>query len=93
MRPAPSDRRRCEQLLIDEEWTRVKIFKSNYEPVAPYYEMLKWCDDYLGPGRVEPSQSTWLDDYDVWYSFTWYGYYNFYFKHKKDATAFSLRWA
>ena len=53
--------------------------------------MMKWCENTFGPGRVEPG-ANWLDDNDVWYSFSWYGYWTFHFKREKDATAFALRW-
>lgn len=92
MRPAPAERQQCEQILEDEGWTSVKVVKPLKNPEPTYYEMLKWCDDTLGVGRVEPSQSNWLDDHDVWYSFTWYGFFRFHFKHSKDAVAFTLRW-
>jgi hypothetical protein len=43
---------------------------------------------------MEPNfeKGQWLDGHDVWYSFTWYGYWTFHFKHGADATAFALRW-
>lgn len=53
--------------------------------------MLTWCERTLGSGRVEPGHN-WLDDQDVWYMFSWYGYLSFHFKHHKDAVAFTLRW-
>ena len=93
MRQAPANRHESERILAqDEGWTHVKVTKPKVEPAILHYKMLIWCDDHLGPGRVEPNQTNWLDDHDVWYSFTWYGYYNFYFKHSKDAVAFTLRW-
>lgn len=91
MRTAPAERQRCEQILEEQGWTSIKVTKPEIEPAIPHYKMLKWCDDNLGPGRVEPGHN-WLDGQDVWYSFTWYGFYRFHFKHSKDATAFTLRW-
>lgn len=93
MRTAPADRHKCEQVLETEGWHLVKVKKEKLEPpVEPYLEMVYWCEGTLGPGRLEPSQSNWFDSNDVWYSFTWYGYHTFYFKHSRDATAFALRW-
>ena len=92
MRPAPAERQECHQVLVAEGWHQVKVFKSKSVPVNAFYDMLVWCDDTLGYGRVEPSKSNWLDGEDVWYSFTWFGYHTFYFKHETDATAFALRW-
>lgn len=92
MRSAPSERHQAERFLELEGWHLVKIIKSKTLPVEPYYEMLEWCDENIGPGCVEPDQIRWIGKDDIWYAFTWYGYYNFHFKHSKDATAFALRW-
>lgn len=93
MRTAPAERHKCEQILEDNGWHLFKVKKEKLEPpVERYLEMVYWCESTLGPGRLEPSQSNWLNGNDVWYSFTWYGYHNFYLKHSKDATAFALRW-
>ena len=93
MRTAPAERQLCELILRDRGWTTVKIPKNLMmaEP-TDYLNIVHWCEDILGPGRLEPSRTTWLGDYDVWYSFGWYGYWSFHFKHSKDATAFSLKW-
>ena len=92
MRTAPAERQLCELILRDQGWTTVKIPKNLMlaEP-NQYHIMIKWCEDNIGPGRLEPGPK-WLDDEDVWYSFGWYGYWSFHFKHSKDATAFSLKW-
>ncbi len=92
MRTAPADRQQAEQVLSDQRWTVVKISKGgrDMDPSA-YQKMLTWCEQTIGAGRVEPGH-IWLDGHDVWYSFTWYGYWSFHFKHHKDVTAFSLRW-
>ena len=92
MRPAPAERQAAEQVLKDEGWTVVKIPKDLMQvEVDKYITMLKWCEDTIGSGRVEPGNG-WLDGIDVWYTFTWYGSWSFHFKHTKDATAFALRW-
>ena len=92
-RAASQERNEAERILSEVEgWLHITIPKSKIEPAVQHYEILKWCEDRLGPGRVEPSQYRWLDGNDVWYSFTWYGYYNFYFKHKNHATMFVLKW-
>ena len=92
MRTAPAERQQAEQVLRDEGWTVVKISKNlmRVEPTE-YLNMANWCEQYIGSGRLEPGHK-WLDDQDVWYSFTWYGYWSFHFKHEQDAVAFSLRW-
>ena len=93
MRPAAAERIQAEQVLDSEGWTVVKIDKGgrDMDPTA-HISMLAWCEKTIGPGRVEPGDN-WLDGEDVWYGFTWYGYWNFYFKNERDATMFTLRWA
>ena len=93
MRPAPAERKQAEQVLQDEGWLSINIPKdfTRAEP-GQYHEMCKWCEDNIGAGRLEPGHH-WLDDHDVWYSFTWYGFWSFHFKHSKDIAAFTLRWA
>lgn len=93
MRVAPAERQHAEHVLQDEGWTLIKIPKNlmKAEPTE-YLTMVHWCEDNIGDGRLEPGHH-WLDDNDVWYSFTWYGYWSFHFKYAKDATAFSLRWS
>lgn len=92
MRPASAERRQAEECLEREGWTSVKIPK-NLMMAEPnqYHIMIKWCEDNIGAGRLEPGPK-WLDDEDVWYSFGWFGYWTFHFKYDKDATAFALRW-
>lgn len=93
MRSAPAERQQAEQVLKSEGWAVVKIPKD-FMRAERYHSpaiMMKWCEDTVGPGRVEPG-SNWLDDNDVWYMYTWYGHWSFHFKHEKDATAFTLRW-
>ena len=92
MRTAPAERQQAEQVLHDEGWIVVKIAKNlmRVEPTE-YLNMAHWCEQYIGSGRLEPGHN-WLDDEDVWYSFTWYGYWSFHFKHERDAVAFTLRW-
>ena len=92
MRIAPAERRQAEEVLEREGWTVVKISKDLkiLEPTQ-YLTMVHWCEDNVGAGRLEPGHK-WLDNIDVWYSFTWYGFWSFHFKHSKDATAFTLRW-
>lgn len=95
MRAAPADRYKAEQVLEDEGWTVVKLPKpeiSHTQGIA-HIPMLRWCEDNLGPGRIEPSPNNWLDGNDVWYMYSWFGYWTFYFSHAKDATAFTLRWS
>lgn len=93
MRPAPAERQQAERVLKDEGWTVISIDKGgrDMDPTA-YLKMLTWCEQTIGLGRVEPEHN-WLDGHDVWYAFTWYGYWRFHFKHSKDAIAFSLRWS
>ncbi len=95
MRPAPAERHRAEHLLEGQGWTVVKIDKGGRDmDTTAHISMLAWCEQTIGLGRVEPNfeKGQWLDDHDVWYSFTWYGYWSFHFKYEKDGTAFSLRW-
>lgn len=94
MRPAPAERTIAEEFLEMEGWILIEITK--HRPQAHIASVgaqpiLTWCERTLGPGRVEP-RSNWFDDNDVWYMFSWYGHLNFWFKHSKDATAFTLRW-
>lgn len=92
MRPAPLERHEAERVLENEGWSVVNIPKDRQQELAfQFADLFNWCEDHIGPGRVEPG-SNWLDGYDVWYSFAWYGYWTFHFKREKDATAFALRW-
>ena len=98
MRAAPRERQQAEQILGSEGWTVVKLSRlgdSYHIESYPdqFIRMMKWCEDHLGAGRAEPND-IYYNRYngDVWYAFTWYGYWNFHFKHSKDATAFSLKW-
>lgn len=85
------DRARTERLLQEYGWTQIKISKPSGPVVELHLSMSKWCEDYIGSGRLEPNLM--LDDQDVWYSFTWYGYWSYHFKHSKDATVFAVRWS
>ena len=93
MRTTPAYRHNAEKVLKDEGWISINISKdfTRAEPTQ-YHDMCKWCEDTIGAGQLEPGPN-WLDEDDVWYSFTWYGFWSFHFKHNVDATAFSLRWA
>ena len=91
MRAAPAERHQAEHQLLNEGWHVVRLVKVTGDFGWRYHDMMKWCIDIVGPGRMEPGHH-WLDGHDVWYAFTWFGSYNFHFKHAKDATAFSLRW-
>lgn len=98
MRPAPSERHQAERFLELGGWTTVKLprYGDSYQIESypdQFIRMMKWCEDHLGAGRAEPND-IYYNRYngDVWYAFTWYGYWNFHFKHSKDATAFSLKW-
>lgn len=93
MRTAPAERQQAEQVLYKEGWTVVTIPKDLMVvvPNSKIVDMTKWCEEHIGAGRIEPG-ANWLDGYDVWYMFAWYGYWSFYFKREQDATAFALRW-
>ena len=91
MRAAPAERHQAEHQLLNEGWHAVHIPKVNGDNTWRFQNMIKWCEDTVGPGRPEPGHN-WLDGEDVWYTFGWFGYYNFYFRHGKDASAFALRW-
>ena len=93
MRTAPAERQQAEQVLQDEGWTSVKILKNLMRVEhSQYHIMIKWCEDTVGSGRMEPGPN-WLDSEDAWYSFGWFGYWTFHFKREQDATAFALRWS
>lgn len=91
-RAATAERHTAERVLEAQGWTTVSVpknlMRADLNNLAP---MMKWCEDNLGTGRIEPG-ANWLDEHDVWYSFSWYGYWTFHFKHEKDAMAFTLRW-
>ncbi len=94
MRPAAAVRHRQQQTLNSEGWTVVKISKppvSHTQGIA-HIPMVRWCENTLGPGRMEPGDN-WLDGHDVWYTFSWFGYWSFHFKYKRDSTMFAMRWA
>lgn len=87
MRKAPAERMLAQKHLLELGWTEVTVDKFENKTM---FDAMKWCEDHIGVGRPEPA--LWLDGNDVWYAFTWFGYWHFYFKHEKDAIAFSLRW-
>ena len=92
VRPASAERQQAEETLADNGWTSVTISKNFMQAVpTQYYEMSKWCEDNIGPGRMEPG--TIIDSEDVWYSYGWYGFQRFHFRYSKDATIFTLRWS
>ena len=93
MRPSAAVRQRQQQTLNSQGWTVVKISKPpvSHTQGITHIPMVRWCEKTLGPGRMEPGDN-WLDGYDVWYTFSWFGYWTFHFKYDKDATAFALRW-
>jgi len=91
MRAAPVERQQVERQLLDQGWHAVRIPKVEGDNMWSIYNMTKWCEHTLGLGRQEPGMIG-LGLGDVWYVFNWFGYYNFYFEHGKDATAFALRW-
>jgi hypothetical protein len=93
MRTAPAQRQAAEIILSKEGWTVVKISKDLMVVAQPnkMANLTKWCEDHLGPGRIEPGHQ-WLDGHDVWYAFSWFGYWSFHFKNNRDATAFAMRW-
>ena len=92
-RPTANDRRIAEDELEALGWTPAKLPRT--EPTRQslqFIDMMKWCEDYVGPGRVEVEPGK-VDANDMWYSFSWYGSWNFWFRREQDATAFTLRWA
>ena len=93
MRIAPAQRQAAEVVLGKEGWTIVNIPKDLMVVAQPtkMVDLTKWCEDNLGSGRIEPGHH-WLDGLDVWYAFSWLGYWSFHLKHVLDATAFTLRW-
>jgi hypothetical protein len=91
MRAAAGDRKKSEQILTDQGWIVVKIPKPNALPNTAI-PMLIWCTENLGSGCVEPGHS-WLEGNDVWYMFSWFGYWTWHFKNQQDATMFTMRWA
>jgi hypothetical protein len=92
MRPASAERQQAEECLEREGWISVKISEVHMALNSiEYHAVAKWCEDHLGPGRLEPGDN-WLDGNDVWYSFDWYGFRRFHFKYSKHATMFTLRW-
>lgn len=92
-RTAANDRHLAETALERLGWTRVALSRDKQLTIpAQFIKMMQWCDDNVGTGRVEIEQDR-IDDLDMWYSFSWYGYWNFWFRHKRDAVLFTLRWA
>ena len=92
-RPASNDRHLAELALETQGWTVVKLPRDRQRELAlQFIDMMTWCEDNIGKGRVEVEQDK-IDPTDQWYSFSWYGYWNFWFRNSQDATAFTLRWA
>jgi len=92
MRAAPAERHQAEHQLLNQGWQAVRIPKVEGDNTWRFHNMTKWCEHTLGLGRPEPGIIG-LGLGDVWYTYSWFGYYIFYFKNAKDATAFTLRWA
>ena len=93
MRTAPATRQAAEIGLRKERWTVVKIPKDLMVVQSDKIsDLTKWCEDNLGPGRIEPGHQR-LDGFDAWYAVSWFGYWTFHFKREQDATMFILKWS
>ena len=91
MRPAPWERNDAEHALETAGWIRVALPKTPVDHHSDrFIEMMKWCEDNIGPGRVE-IQAGKINNNDLWYSYNWYGYWNFWFQHEQHAMWFILR--
>ena len=92
VRAASNDRHLAELELEQQGWTVVKLPRNRQlEMNLQFMDMMTWCEANVGKGRVEIEQGK-IDGADRWYSFSWYGYWNFWFRHEQDATMFLLRW-
>ena len=91
MRPATNERNEAEHALETAGWIRVSLPKYPGDNAELFVQMLKWCEDQIGAGRVEIAAGR-INNGDRWYSYGWYGYWNFWFQFEQDATAFTLRW-
>ncbi len=88
-----NDRHLAELELETQGWTLVKLPRTQPTRInMKFVDMMKWCEDHVGTGRVEIEPGK-IDADDMWYSFSWYGYWNFWFRRETDATAFALRWS
>lgn len=91
-RVVPNERHLAELALEKFGWTNVKLPRDRQLAIPDQFiQMMTWCEKNIGTGRVEVEQHK-IDNDDMWYSFSWYGYWNFWFKNHKDATIFTLRW-
>ena len=91
-RPASNDRHQAENELAVQGWSQVKLPRTEAtRNNMQFIDMMTWCEVHIGQGRVE-IESGKIDASDTWYSFSWYGYWNFWFRKETDATAFALRW-
>ena len=92
-RPASNERLLAERKLESLGWSVAKLPRTDATRNSMLFiDMMKWCEDNVGVGRVEIHTGI-IDDNDMWYSFSWYGYWNFWFRNEQDATLFALRWA
>ena len=92
-RPSANDRRIAEDALESLGWTLVRIPRERQESLAfEFVHIMAWCETYVGPGQIEVEPRK-IDTTSQWYSFSWYGYWDFWFRNSQDATAFTLRWA
>lgn len=92
-RAATNERHKAEDALEYIGWTCVKLSRDKQLNIPDQFtQMMKWCEDNIGTGRVEVEPDR-IDMNDHWYSFSWYGYWNFWFRHEKNATIFVLRWS
>lgn len=91
-RAASNDRHKAEDALEYMGWHCVELPRDRQLTIPDQFiQMMRWCEQNIGTGRVEVEQHR-IDDGNQWYSFSWYGYWNFWFRHETDATAFTLRW-
>ena len=91
-RVATRERHLAEDVLEEQGWSLVKLPRDRQLAIPDQFvQMMKWCEDNIGTGRVEIEQNK-IDHNDQWYSFSWYGYWNFWFRDEQDAMLFTLRW-
>ena len=90
MRPAVTERVEAEDKLEAAGWILVSLPREA-RIEEQFISMLAWCGEYIGNGRVEIEAGR-INPEERWYSYSWYGYWNFWFQHEKDATLFALRW-
>lgn len=89
-RPASMERTEAENQLAAQGWHKVILPRTSRNN-PDFIDMLEWCENNIGQGRIEIEAGK-INERDHWYTYSWYGYWNFWFRNEADATMFMMKW-